>query len=183
MSTPKRFRDIPQLIPCSGGYEITVPWGILQRTLRDFEQEYGLDTDPDFQRDHVWTRQQQIAYVEFCLRGGRTARTLQWNCRSWYQDHGTRSAEGEHPLVLVDGKQRLTAVLAFLHDEIPAFGVLCSEYEDRLGPGDPCFRFHINGLATRAEVLEWYLQMNAGGTVHTQQELDNVRAMIEEEAG
>ena len=32
----------------------------------------GLQFNPDFQRGHVWTEGQQIAFMEFLLKGGKT---------------------------------------------------------------------------------------------------------------
>ena len=84
--------------------------------------------------------------------------------------------------VLVDGLQRLTAALAFLRSEIPAFGYLRSEYTGTMRLHSPRFRWIINNLKTRADVLQWYLEMNTGGVVHTNSELDRVRALLEEES-
>jgi hypothetical protein len=86
--------------------------------------------------------------------------------------------------VLVDGKQRIAAVLAFTDGEIPVFGKY--RYADiegfpRIDPAYAGFIFAINELKTRAEVLRWYLEMNTGGTVHTADELNRVRALLSEE--
>ena len=40
-------------------------------------------------------------------------------------------------------------------------------------------KVHINNLKTKKEVLTWYLEMNTGGTVHTDDELDRVRKMLD----
>jgi hypothetical protein len=130
-----------------------------------------LDLNPDFQRGHVWTREQQIAYVEFKLRGGRGSNTILFNCKGWMH-----SFEG--PYVLVDGKQRITAVLAFLHDEIPAFGHLYSEFTGKLRMTGADFVIQVNDLKTRAEVLQWYIELNAGGTPHTQEEIEKVKQLL-----
>ena len=37
--------------------------------------EEGLQLNPDFQRGHVWTEDQQVKFLEFILRGGKTGRT------------------------------------------------------------------------------------------------------------
>ena len=41
-------------------------------------------------------------------------------------------------------------------------------------------RVHINDLKTKEEVLRWYLEMNAGGTPHSNEELGRVAAMLQE---
>jgi hypothetical protein len=40
------------------------------------------------------------------------------------------------------------------------------------------FSWNIAGLKTRKEVLEWYLNFNSGGSVHTEQELQKVRDLL-----
>jgi hypothetical protein len=130
--------------------------------------------DPDFQRAHVWTEEKQIKYVEFVLRNGRSSRDIYWNCKGWMHTF-------EGPLVLVDGKQRIRAVQRFLSNEIPAFGHLYNQYEDRLTGVRADFIFHINNLKTRAEILQWYLDLNDGGVVHTKKELEKVQLLLQQE--
>lgn len=81
------------------------------------------------------------------------------------------------PLILVDGKQRLEAVRAFMRDEVKAFGYKRSEFTGylRYYAG---FKFRICDLSTREEILQLYFNINAGGTPHTVAELDKVRAML-----
>ncbi len=165
-----RFRDIPKFTEW-GHYAVDVSWGYLKDYVAGHEKSHGFDRDPDFQRGHVWTRLQQIAFVEFTLKGGKSGRNILTNCPGW-----NRGKSG--PMVLVDGKQRLTAVMAFLDDEIPAFGHLYSQYTDKLDLIDHSFRWHVNDLKTRAEVLTWYLELNAGGTPHTDEELTRVRGLL-----
>lgn len=168
-----RFQDVPQLTPW-GGYAVDLSWGDLERALehyRAYEFDFG---ESDFQRTHVWTRDQQIAFVEFKLRGGRSGGDILCNCPGWMGERTGR-------MVLVDGKQRLNAVLTFLHDQIPAFGCHFSEFRDRLTMTGPSFRWHVNHLSTRAQVLRWYVDLNAGGTAHTTQEIDHVRQLLDAE--
>jgi len=42
-------------------------------------------------------------------------------------------------------------------------------------------KLNVNNLKTKAEVLRWYLEMNTGGVVHTQDEVDKARALLEYE--
>jgi hypothetical protein len=41
-------------------------------------------------------------------------------------------------------------------------------------------KFNINDLKTKAEVLQWYLDFNTGGTVHSDEEITRVRKMLED---
>ena len=38
---------------------------------------------------------------------------------------------------------------------------------------------HINDLQSEKDVLQWYLEMNSGGTPHTQEELDRVKLLLQ----
>lgn len=166
-----KYSDIPQLTrPAS--YQVEIAWNYLEHHLiglqEDFKNDFELN--PDFQRGHVWTEEQQIAYVEFKLRGGTGSDVIQCNCHGWMGNYDGK-------FQLVDGKQRLNAALRFLRNEIPAFGKYRNEYEDRI-PNRIRFKWTVNDLKTREEVLRWYLEMNSGGTPHTKEELEKVKKML-----
>ena len=76
-----KFKEIPQFTR-DGSYAIDCSLPFLKDWVAD-EQNEGLELNPDFQRGHVWTREQEIAYIEFLLRGGRTGRDLYFNKPSW----------------------------------------------------------------------------------------------------
>lgn len=170
-----KFADIPQFTQ-DGHYQVNVSWDYLQGWIDNHQNDrsYVFDMDPDFQRGHVWSEEQQTNYVEFILRGGKSSRVIYWNCIGWM-----RNFVG--PMVLVDGKQRLTAALRFLNDEIPAFGHKRSDYSDKLRMGHVDFLMNVNDLKTRAEVLQWYLDLNTGGVVHTTDEIEKVRNLLDAE--
>lgn len=175
-----KFADIPPFIGSSGLYVVNHSLVLLEGQLRQYEADYGLDLNPDFQRGHVWNERQQIAFVEFFLRGGATSRIIYFNS-PWFASAGKQGAYGD--MVIVDGLQRLTALRRFLADEIPAFGATLSEYEDTLhfANAKHNLQFAINGLQTRAEVLQWYLEFNTGGVVHTPEEIQRVRNLLGQE--
>lgn len=171
-----KWSDIPQFTR-DGSWECDYSLVSFVKFIEDAEKEEGLQMNPDFQRGHVWTEEQQIKYVEFLLRGGKTARTIYLNNPNW------NSRGREYPYkdyVCVDGLQRYTAVKRFVMNEIKVFGLLFNEFEGsvRLTQG---LRINVNDLKTRKEVLQWYLEFNSGGTVHTQEELDRVRKLLEQE--
>lgn len=173
-----RLRDIPKFTR-SGGYQIDVDLKYLPKTIAEYQSESNLQLCPDFQRGHVWTRRQQIAFVEFFLRGGTTGRIVYLNDPSRRIDPGPN---GYRDFVVVDGLQRLTALLDFAADKFAVFGSLYSEFADRDRTNcDLYLKININDLQTRAEVLRWYLEMNSGGTPHTNTELERVRGLLEAE--
>jgi hypothetical protein len=166
-----RFRDIKTFPRCY--YRVDVDWNYLEAHIKR-QSESGLNLDPDFQRAHVWTPAQQTAYVEYILRGGTSGRELYFNHPGWM-----KGWEGEY--VIVDGKQRLEAVRQFMRGEVPAFGYYRHEYADEPDILNARFSWNIASIATRREVLEWYLNFNSGGTVHTDDELNRVRRLLEQE--
>lgn len=172
-----RFRDIPQFTR-SGNYRIDVQWPSIERTLDGLgDPEAGpVDLNPDFQRGHVWTQAKQIAYVEFILRGGRSSKIIQFNAPGW----NGRVKVGQ--MQLVDGKQRLEAVRTFMRDGFPVFGdCYWSGFTDTPRMTHVGFVFEVNDLETRAEVLQWYLDLNTGGVVHTDDEIEKVKRLLESE--
>ena len=60
------------------------------------------------------------------------------------------------------------------------FGSYFSEFEDRINITDAAMYLNVNDLKTEKEVLQWYVDMNAGGTPHTNDEIEKVRRMIQE---
>lgn len=166
-----RFKDIPQFIQ-AGSYCVDMPLKMIPGKIKEWEDDLGLQLNPDFQRGHVWTEEQQIAFMEFILRGGESGRIVYFNHPGWMG-----SFEGE--FVCVDGLQRLTAICRFFNNEIPAFGHYFGEFEDKLN-SLACMKFNVNRLQTRKEVLQWYLEMNTGGTPHSKEEIERVRNMMEE---
>lgn len=163
------FRDIPQFTK-QPDYSVTVPWDMLDETLARYNDNGKLVMDPAFQRAHVWTVQQQSRYVEYILRGGKSSRDVYFNQADWMR--GFRA-----PMYLVDGKQRIQAVRQFLANELTVFGLFFSEFTGRMGY-EPNFTFHVNDLRTLPQILQWYLDLNFGGTPHTLAEREKVEKLL-----
>jgi hypothetical protein len=176
-----RFSSIPKFIR-GGNYSIDMPLSMMEHWL---SSQGALDLDPDFQRGHVWTDAQASKFVEFLLRGGQSSTHIYWNHPSYM---GFKEPQSDLPeiLMIVDGKQRLTACLRFMRDEIPVFGRHLSEFtneSDRrsaLGMTGARLKMNINNLQTRQELLQWYLDLNDGGVVHSAEEIERVRALLAE---
>jgi hypothetical protein len=161
-----KFDDLPKMIG-NGVYHVHIHLGHLKRWV----DENVADMNPDFQRGHVWTEQQQIAFVEWFLAGGITGRDFFFNGPKYLNG-------GDTDMICVDGLQRMTALLRFVNNEIPAYKVYLKDFEDKFIPLTYCLSINVNNLKTRKEVLQWYLQFNGAGTPHTQEELDRVRALL-----
>lgn len=140
--------------------------------IKEEIEKYHLQLNPDFQRGHVWTVQQQEKYLEFFLRGGKGGRDFYFN---WNNEE----------YVLVDGLQRTNALIKFVNNEIKVFGQYFSEFEftKYIVTANPLPEFTVNvyrnNLASKKEILQWYVDMNAGGTPHTNEEIERIKKMIE----
>lgn len=140
----------------------------------------SFDLEPDFQRGHVWSDEQRVAYIEAVLRGTAPTRIL-FNCPGWQRNDAGGGDIPEYTFQCVDGLQRLTAVRKFLAGEYTIFDGL--SVDDLKGTpfalADFCFQFSVYEFNHRAELLQFYLDLNEGGTVHAPSELDRVRQLRE----
>lgn len=133
---------------------------------------------PDYQRPAVWTKEQQSAFVGHILGGGIAPAIF------------VQRDESDTPFEVIDGQQRLRAILAFEAGEIPAL------VYDALGEAHTIWwrdfnrRERLAGHATikvifvamsRADRLRFYLRLNSGGTPHSGAELERVRNLLKEE--
>lgn len=173
MSKPLHFDDIPRF-PHSG-FEVDVPYRDLLDWL-EAQVKDGLDLHPDFQRGHVWTAEQRTRFVEYQLQGGEGGKVLSFNHPGW----SGRNNDGKGPYQILDGLQRLTAAVMFIRNEVQAFGRYRKEFtgpmRHYLG-----FKWRIYELQTRRDVLQYYLDMNSGGTPHAESEIKRVRKLLEKE--
>ena len=172
-----KFADIPQFTS-DGSYQVNYPLTSLVKYIEEEIEEMGLQLNPEFQRGHVWTEEQQIAWVEYHLRGGKSGNTIYLNNPFWKSVLNPKPGDYTD-YVCVDGLQRITAAQRFVHNEIKVFGSYFDEYEDKLRlVNNNTLILNVNDLKTEKEVLQWYLDMNSGGTPHSPEEINRVRKMI-----
>lgn len=119
MTQVTRFRDIPPYTK-SPPYTVNVGLGYLVAHYTMCVTEWGLDVSPDFQRAYVWTANQKVSFVEYFLRGGSSGVDIYTNCPTW--NSMVPPLDPKSWFVLVDGKQRLDALLGFLNNEFQVFG-------------------------------------------------------------
>ena len=162
-------------------YSVDVPIAHIETQLAMLASdgpELAPDLDPEYQRAHVWTRDQQVRFIEYLLLGGEVSRNI------------TFAVEGDVALSrwrLIDGKQRLTAIRAFIAlefgvfaDETRPMGHFANAIAD-IRRIQYSIKFVVVELKSKLDELNLYLSINAAGTPHTQEELDRVRAMRDAE--
>ena len=106
--------------------------------------------------------------------GGLSGRDIYVNAPNW------PSVDDDGSYVLVDGLQRITAILEFYHGNIQAFGKYFNEFEGSSNIGS-YMRIHVNTLATREQVLQWYIELNTTGVPHSKEEIDRVKELLNKE--
>lgn len=162
-------------------YECDADWSYVNKHLAGWEQDYGgLELNPDFQRGHVWTKDQQINFIENCLRGvvSSSGFLLQFNCPNWDDEKPSDLPKG---FQCIDGLQRLTAVQEFLKGNVRPFGLtpedlLFSSFSIK---SNFRFRLAVHTFRDKVQLLDHYLAINTGGTPHSKEEIDRVTKLRE----
>lgn len=128
--------------------------------LTEGERLLGHFVLPPFQRPPVWTRGQQVAFLESAW-GGLPLGSFVLNRPSRYGSPFDNW--------LLDGQQRVTAVLAYLADEYPVLGYCYSEITDRdrrqwmMAMSFPYLEVQSEDPA---ELEDIYNRLAYGGTAH-----------------
>lgn len=183
--TPQQRRLYEIVRPAAeAAYAVDVSVAHLENFLgeqdRDLRSMGGsLEMEPDFQRGHVWTPEQQSRFMENVLRQ-RAPMRLMFNCPNY--SGGARDAHADLPrsvMQCIDGLQRATTLLAWQRGRVEVFGGMTfRDFEN--SPFDSrriTARFEVYQFTRRAELLQFYLDLNSGGTVHSANELARVAAL------
>lgn len=166
---PKAWKDLPKMTDWGNWYsDMDIDFFINHWLPGEIAE--GLVLEPDFQRGHVWTLEQRIAFMEFMIKGGKCPDIL-FNAPNW------TSVSDDGTYVLVDGLQRITTLQMFLNNEFPVFG---GYYKKDIQGKMPRYQIQVrvNTLKTRKEVLQWYLEINSGGTPHSKEEITRVQSLL-----
>lgn len=168
-------------------YTVDITFDDVAYTLERYsKREGGLLLNPDFQRGHVWTNEQPIAYIENVIRGvvGDTGRTITFNCSDFQrQRHVESDIVGFY---VVDGLQRLTAVQKFMNGEFKIFAHINGGVDKNYFNGTAYriggigLKFNVFNMQYKKDLLDYYLTLNSGGTVHSKEEIERVQKMRDE---
>ena len=179
--TPKQLIALVRPMP-KAKYEVDNSWSRIEKTLELIQKDYGLNLEPDFQRGHVWTEDQQVRFVEAAIRGAITSAGLliQFNCPIYA---GKNTGDLPDEMQCVDGLQRLTSLRKFIAGDIKPFGLHVDDLEGtEFDPRRYYYKMAVHAFQTKAELLQYYLDLNAGGTPHSAEEIDRVRGLLAEVA-
>lgn len=162
-------------------YSVNPALNGIERTLSDLDSQARsqggeLQLNPDFQRGHVWSQDKQVAFMENVLRGTAPF-VIRFNCVGWNLKRPTDM--NPHDVVCIDGLQRITALRAFMAGDFTVFGGFTAASLDKSPFDLRRFRWTMDvfDIAKRVDLLQFYLDLNSGGVVHTAQELERVQAL------
>lgn len=171
--TTVTYQSLRDMHPRSGGEESLSIRGVMRRFYESKDDVVNMH--PDYQRASVWTDDQCSNFIGFIAEGGQSP--LVWIQR-WpnYDDE------------LVDGLQRVTALRRFYLGEVPmeltdGTRVYLRDFSEAdqkmlVGNGGPVLTIKYVKYENRADVLRFYLRLNRGGTVHSDAEIDRVKALL-----
>lgn len=89
--------------------------------IRDWNKNKRLELRPDFQRNEVWSRAAQIMLIDTILKGIPIPKVY---IKSIMKDGNTYR-------VVIDGQQRLTAILKFVQNELALKKPYCGEFVNK----------------------------------------------------
>lgn len=161
-------------------YVIDVDISRLERTFTGYDYEYGFEYCPDFQRGHVWTREQQISYMEAFVRNtlGQSQRTIVLNCPLFGRNLKDPIGMSDK-MVIVDGLQRATAIISYMKGEFTIFGGLkASDFDiSAFSLRSKTVKVQVLNYHKKTDLLKYYILINSGGVVHSESEINRVKEM------
>lgn len=134
---------------------------------------FGLDLNPDYQRDYVWEEKDRVFLIDSMFKGLDIGKFVFIH----------RGYSDEFSYEVLDGKQRITTLLDFFNDKFKYKGYYYSE----LHPNDRRYldRYLISVAETKEEMTqkdkyEYFLALNIGGVSQSQEQIEKVRKLLEE---
>ena len=176
----------------SAKYTCALHWNWIDRWIEQQSEDGGFNDSPEYQRGHVWTEAQQISFIEAVLRGIIPDSLLSIRLNNPTFDDSVLSAWCNHKqwlselpreVQVIDGEQRLQTIRKFMHNKLAVFdGKIKADNLNgtHFSAKGRIIQVNIMNFTTQRDLLQFYLDLNAGGTPHSQQELDKVRAMLTE---
>lgn len=158
-------RKMPDVVNLGQSYSFLIGHIFTWReTEDDFENEPKIMgfRIPSWQRPLVWTREQEIKFIESAWLG------LPLGTYSYNQ--GKYKSPFDN--LLIDGQQRMMAIQRYLNDEFKVFGYCWCETSkvDKRSFQMRHFHAYVTQTEDESYLKNYYNLMNFGGTVHKEGE-------------
>jgi len=137
---------------------------------------FGINFEPEYQREFVWDLEDKVSLIDSIFNNVDIGKFtfLHYDDQRW-----TETGFGYE---VVDGKQRLRAILDFYEDRFTYKGKLFSElsHRDRNHfKNYPVMEAELHNL-TREQVLRYFIMLNTGGCIMAKEQIDKVRGMLDD---
>lgn len=140
-----------------------------------YSDHMGVDMEPDYQRELVWTEKQKISLIDSIFRkidiGKFTFIKLPYESGNPYH------------LEILDGKQRIQAIVDFYECRFKYRGKTFNDlhWRDRLHFEHYGISFAETEYITQEQKYRYFLKLNVGGTPMDQKHIDKVFKMWQDE--
>ncbi len=135
------------------------------------QQEFFDHCVPEFQRSNdKWSLDKKVKFLENLFLGAKTEILM------YYSD--IENAKNEDAMI-IDGLQRLTAVIQFLNNEFKIFGKYYFDNLPKKFYSNVRIAIRIYTFKTHFEILKFYVDMNEGIT-HSQEDIEKAKKFFKE---
>ena len=136
---------------------------------------FGINFEPEYQREFVWNLEDKVSLIDSIFHNVDIGKFtfIYYESEQW-QETG-------FGYEVVDGKQRLRAILDFYEDRFTYKGKLFSEltHRDKNHFRDyPIIEAELHNL-TREQILRYFIMLNTSGRIMAKEQIDKVRGMLE----
>lgn len=151
--------------------------------LLDKYFHFGIDVNPEYQRGNVWTEEQKVKLIDSIFNNINIG-SFVFVEKKWFTDEHEITSE---MFEILDGKQRLTAIIDYVSSKFPYKG----KYWHELSPYSQS-QFENQGILVgemklnrkdkeynRKQVIEQFVRLNEGGTSMDKEILYKAKKMIE----
>jgi len=136
---------------------------------------FGINFEPEYQREFVWNLEDKVSLIDSIFHNVDIGKFtfIHYSSDKWL--------ETGYGYEILDGKQRLRAILDFYEDRFTYKGKLFSELSDR-----DQYHFRDYGIVeaearnlTQEQILRYFIMLNTGGRIMAKEQIEKVRGMLE----
>lgn len=136
---------------------------------------FGINFEPEYQREFVWNLEDKVALIDSIFNNVDIGKFtfIYYESEKWM--------ETGFGYEILDGKQRLRAILDYYEDRFAYKGRLFSDLSHR-----DQWHFESYGVVnaeahnlTRGQILRYFIMLNTGGRIMAKEQIEKVKGMLE----